>query len=91
MSCQRINAHVAAAEFLMKFRTHQMCLWCTEFDNVLLQLETGSTHVTHVLLLQILFCSQLDDFTNGVERLAGTLEDVLESACDIADVLNVLH
>ena len=81
------HAHVAIAEFLMNFRTHLICLLCTDSDNVFLQLET---HVSNVPLL---LYSQLTGFellTNGVERLAGILEDVLDSAFDVFEVLNLL-
>ena len=70
-----------------------MC--CTESDNVPLQLETDSTDVSNK---QCLLHSQHADFElhfelvkNGVGRLAGILEDVLNFALDLFQDQNFLH
>ena len=61
------HAGVGTGEFLMNFRTLQICSSCTESDNVILQqgAETihGSTFELHFELL-----------TNGVEHLAAILK-----------------
>ena len=74
----------------MNFRTYPIFLSYTDSDNVSLQLEIDSTHVSHFPFLH----SKLTDFelhvellTNGVERLADTLEDVLDSTSDVCEVL----
>ena len=74
------HAHVATAEFLMNFRTSQICLQGTESTMFPFQQETDSPHVSKFLLL---LHSQLADFelhfelpTYGVEHIAGILGDV---------------
>ena len=75
----------------MNFRTHQICSFCTESDNV-----NHSTHVSH---FQLFLFSKFADFgldfeilTNGVERFDGILEeDVPDFAFDVFEVLLLLH
>ena len=45
------HAHVVTAELLLNFLAHQVCLLCTDSDNVSLQLEINSTHVSKFTLL----------------------------------------
>ena len=69
-----VHAHVAAAEFLMNFRTHQICLSCTDSDNAILQHETETTHVSrcpHLLHSEPAALGLYSELpTNGVERSA---------------------
>ena len=86
------HARVATAELLRNLRTHQICLQCTESDDVLLQLEIDSIHVPNFALL---LHSQLPAFgfhvellINGVEHLADILEDVPRFAVDVLEALH---
>ena len=76
------HAHVATAEFLMmNFRTHQICLLFADSVDVSLQQEIVSR------------MSQIFHFfsTRNIERFADNLEDVLDSAFDVLEVLNLRH
>ena len=91
------HAIVATAEFRMKFRTHQICMLCTESENVLLQRDTDSFPRLKFSTSSLLF-SQLAAFgrhaeltTNGVGRTAGILADVHDFALDAFEVLPLLH
>ena len=42
---------VRTAEFLMNFRTHQICLSCTDSDSAILRQETETIHVSSFQLL----------------------------------------
>ena len=78
------SAHVlvATAEFLMKFRTRQICLCYTDSDNAILQQDTETIHVSN---LQPLLHSQPVGFGLHVELLANGAElhaDILARARD---------
>ena len=72
-----VRARVAIAEFLVNFRTHQICLSHTESANVIFQQETETTHVSN---FQFVLYSQpvglelfVELVTRGVEHPADIL------------------
>ena len=74
---------------------HQICLLCTDSDNVILQQETETTHVSK---LQLLFNSQLVDpgflvehLTSGVEHPAEIQADARDLDVDALEVLPLPH
>ena len=79
MNSQNVHAHVSTAQFLMNFRTHHFCLSCTSSDNVTLQQETETAHVSNFQLLrysQLVGLGLVVGFlANGVKHHADILED----------------
>ena len=71
-----VHAHVATVQFLMNFRTHQMCLSSSDSDHLILQQGTEKLHVSDFLNSQPVGLGLLAELlTGGVEHPAGTLAD----------------
>ena len=76
------NDH-ADVEFMINFRTHQICMSYTYSDNVILQEETETTHVQN---FQLLLFSQAVGLALIVELLRSGVEhpaDILADARDL--------
>ena len=86
MSKPTYHDHVATAGFVMNLRTRQICVLYTDYDNVILQLETDSIFPFLLADFQVHF----ELLTKDVERLADILEDVLDSSDDF-ELKNLLH
>ena len=74
------HAHVAAAEFLMDFGTHQINLSYTDSDNVIIQQETETQYISQsfnfLLYSQAVAVGLLVELlTSGVEHPADILAD----------------
>ena len=90
------HVHVATAEYLINFRTHQICLSFTDSDNVILRQERETTHVSILKtsfstrnLLDLVYFFEL--LTSGVEHSADGLADARDFAFDVLEVLPLLH
>ena len=86
---------VATAEFLVNFRTHQICLSRTDSDNAILQRKSETTHVSN---FQRLLHSQpvglellVELLTHGADLPADILADARDCASDVFEALNLLH
>ena len=88
---------VANAEFLMYLPSDapDLCLSYTDSDNVILQQETETTHVSK---FQLLLCSQpvglgllVELLTRGVEHTADILPDARNFASEAFEVLPLQH
>ena len=95
--CEHSSDHVfvAHAEFLMNFRTRQICLSFTESDNVILQQATETIHASnfqHPLYSQPVGLGLLvEHLTSGAEHPTDILADARDLAFDAFEVLPLLH
>ena len=87
--------NVATAEFLMNFRTHQICSSTKDSDDAILLQETDTIHVSNsqlLLHLQPVGLGLLVELlTSGAEHPADVLANARDFAFNASEALPLLH